>query len=328
MRLIILIILLLIIILGGSWYAYCVTFYSPKKHRVSPNAPLRGEQYEAVADNISRISGIMQRFSFEEITVRGHDGTLLYGRFYHEKDNAPIEILFHGYRSHPYRDCSGGHALARKMGFNTLVVDQRAHGSSGGRTITFGIRERLDCLTWVQYLNQRFGTDTPIILSGLSMGAATVLMAAGLDLPENVICIIADSPYSSPSAIIKKVCKDEGYPVGLCTPFLHLAPRLFGGFRLGACTAKESVRHATVPILLIHGEDDRFVPCEMSLEIAANCSSPVEVATFPDAGHGLSYMTDPIRYEKVFSHFLCKVPSLKHAIDPGYLRNLHENYSE
>lgn len=320
--------LLILLILGGSWYAYSVAFYSPQSRRVSADAPLKGKQYEAVAENISRISGIMQRFPFEEITIRGQDGTLLYGRFYHLKDNAPIEILFHGYRSHPYRDCSGGHALARKMGFNTLVVDQRAHGNSGGRTITFGVKERLDCLAWVEYLNRRFGSDTPIILSGLSMGAATVLMAAGLELPENVACIIADSPYSSPSAIIKKVCKDDGYPVGLCTPFIHLSPCLYGGFRLGSCTAKEAVRHATVPILLIHGEDDRFVPCDMSLEIAANCSSPVEVATFPGAGHGLSYMTNPVRYEKVVSHFLCTIPSLKYAICPEYLSNLYENYSE
>ena len=327
MSILILTILLLLLILCGSWYAYGVAFYSPSNKRTSSDAPFVGEQYEAVSDNICRISSIMQRFPYEQIFITASDGKKLFGRYYHLKDNAPTEILFHGYRSHPYRDCSGGHALARKMGFNTLVVDQRAHGISEGNTITFGIKERFDCLAWIHYLNGRF-PDTPIILSGLSMGAATVLMSADLELPPNVCCIIADSPYSSPLDIIMKVCKDEGYPAAICRPFLHLGAMLFGRFRLSDCAAKHAVRSAKVPILLIHGEDDRFVPCEMSLEIAANCASRVEVATFPAAGHGLSYLIDPVRYEKTVCRFLCSIPLLNRTIDPKYINDLLENYPE
>ena len=323
-----LLIILILLLLGGSWYAYSISFYSPKSRRTAPDAPMLGSQYEAVSGNIHRISGIMQRYTFEEVQINSFDGTKLYGRYYHFRDDAPVEILFHGYRSHPYRDCSGGHALCRKMGFNALVVDQRAHGNSGGHTICFGIKERKDCLCWINYLNRRFDSNTPIILSGLSMGAATVLMTASLPLPENVSCIIADSPYSAPSAIIEKVCNDRHYPVLLCRPFLHLAALIYGGFLLNSCTAKESVRTATVPILLIHGEADHFVPCDMSLEIAANCASRMEVATFPDAGHGLSYMVDPIRYEQVITHFLTSIPALKDRIDPAYLLQLYGNSSQ
>lgn len=317
--------IMITVLLLGSWYAYNISFYSPKSKRASPSDPLNGAQYEAVADNITRISGIMQRIPFDEITIQGYDGTILYGRYYHRKDGAPIEILFHGYRSHPYRDCSGGHALARKMGFNALVVDQRAHGSSGGHTICFGVKERMDCLCWAAYLNERFGAETPIILSGLSMGAATVLMSSSLNLPSNVVCIIADSPYSTPSAIIEKVCRDLHYPVRLCRPFIHLAALLYGGFRLNGCTAKEAVSHARVPILLIHGEDDLLVPYQMSFEIADQCASRTEVATFPGAGHGLSYMIDPVRYEAVVCSFLQSIPALEDSIDPKYIENLRNN---
>jgi len=328
MTLMIILLISTLLVLLASWYAYSISFYAPKHRRVSPDAPLLGEQYAAVSENIFRISGIMQRYPFEEVTVESFDGTKLYGRYYHFKDNAPVELLFHGYRSHPYRDCSGGHALARKMGFNALVVDQRAHGNSGSRTICFGIKERMDCLYWVRYLNDRFGSDTPVILSGLSMGAATVLMSASLELPKNIACIIADSPYSAPSAIIEKVCKDRHYPVGLCRPFLHLGALIYGGFLLNSCTAKDSVRKSQVPVLLIHGEADHFVPCEMSLEIAANCASRVEVATFPDAGHGLCYMTDPIRYETVVCNFLRTIPMLEDQISPEYVRQLLEKTTD
>ena len=302
------------VVLVASWFAYSVAFYSPKRKHATADDLLTGPQYDPVSDHIFRISHIMQKYPFEEICIQGQDGTTLYGRYYHNVDHAPIEILFHGYRSHAFRDCSGGHALSRKLGINTLVIDQRAQGSSGGKTITFGVLERRDCLSWVQYVTDRFGRDVPIILSGLSMGAATVLMAAGLDLPEQVTCIIADSPYSEPRAIIEKVARDRNYPVALCRPFLHLGAFLFGKFRLNSCSAKDAVRQCEVPVLLIHGEEDRLVPCSMSLEIATSCASRVQVITFPNAGHGLCYITDPIRYEAAISSFLKSIPSIKDSI--------------
>ena len=317
--------LILILIVAVSLIIYGITFYSPVRKRPGFDAPVRGEQYEAVAEHIHRISHAMASIPFEEITISAFDGTMLYGRYYPLRDGAPVQILFHGYRSHAFRDCSGGHALARKMGFHTLVIDQRAQGNSGGHTITFGIKERQDCLRWVQYAAQRFGSNTPILLSGLSMGAATVLMAADLNLPENVCCILADSPYSTPSAIIEKVAADRHYPVFLCKPFLHLSALLFGGFLLNIHTAKESVRHAKVPILLLHGEEDRLVPCSMSLEIAACCASRVQAVTFPGAGHGLCYMTDPRRYERVVFEFLNSIPALAGRISKVFIETVYDN---
>lgn len=311
------------LILLISYYSYRTAFFSPRNRHNTPDDPMVGAQYEAVAGNIHRISHIMEKYPFDPVTIRSFDGTILFGRYYHLRDGAPLEILFHGYRSHAYRDCSGGHALARKMGFNTLVVDQRAHGDSGGQTICFGIRERKDCLCWIRYANNRFGNTTPIILSGLSMGAATVLMATGLDLPSNVSCVVADSPYSAPGAIIDKVCRDMHYPAALCRPFLHLGALLFGGFRINECTARNAVSQAKVPILLIHGEADHFVPCDMSRDIAAACGSRVEIHTFPDAGHGLCYITDPLRYERIIYDFLCSVPTVSGAISQDFINQMN-----
>ena len=234
----------------------------------------------------------------------------MHARYYHTKDSAPTVIVMHGYKGNALRDGAGGFALSRRLGFNVLVPDQRGHAQSQGRVITFGIMERLDCLQWIQYLNQRFGSDRPILLSGISMGAATILMAAELDLPENVIGIMADCPYDSPAGIICKVCKDRGFPSKAMLPFIKLAAKLFGGFHLTDTSAIESVKSAKIPILLIHGDDDRFVPCNMSRQIAHNCASPVTLEIFPDAGHGLCYMTDPDRYEAVTYNFLKSLPQL------------------
>lgn len=304
------------------YYVYRTAFYSPPKKHPKPEDPMKGRQYHEVEDNIRLATRVMEKFPFEPVTIDSFDGTKLYGRYYHLKDGAPVEILFHGYRSCAFRDCSGGHALARKMGFNTLVVDQRAHGESGGRVITFGVKERLDCKCWAEYAVRRFGTGTPILLSGLSMGAATVLMASELKLPENVACIMADSPYSTPSAIIEKVCKDMHYPVALCRPFLYLSALLFGSFRLNACNAKDAVSRTGIPILLLHGEADHFVPCEMTNEIKAAGTSRIDAYTFPGAGHGLSYIIDPLRYERVTYNFLRTIPEIAPHISPAFISQL------
>lgn len=231
-------------------------------------------------------------------------------------------ILCHGYRSCALRDCCGGHALGRKIGFNVLAIHQRCHGESGGRTITFGIRERRDLLDWIQWANDRFGSSLPVVLFGLSMGAATVLMGCELGYPDNVVCLMADSAYAAPADIILKVCRDMKYPAGLCYPFIRLGARLFGHFDLNACSAREAVRRAKVPVLLIHGEDDRLVPCAMSRSIADACACPVTVRTFPHAGHGLSYMTDPRRYEQEVLDFLNKIPQIRTFISEDFKNSL------
>ena len=295
------------IVLFISLYTYRICFHVAKNHFEDPYEAVNQPQFIAVQKLMDHSTQIMESTQCEDISVRSQDGLSLHGRYYDIKQGAPLIIVFHGYRSPTVRDCAGAFALGLKLGYNVLAVDQRAHGKSGGQIISFGICERYDCLTWIQYANSRFGSNIPIVLSGISMGAATVLMASALDLPKNVRGIMADCPYSSPSAIIQKVCRDIGYPPALAYPFVWLGALIFGHFILTQTDAVSAVKSAKVPILLIHGEDDRFVPCEMSRQIFENRPDIVQLHTFPDAGHGLSYIIDHQRYEQICADFLSAV---------------------
>ena len=300
-----------ICVLIFAYYSYRITFFSPKKRTEDLYHVPEGEQYEKYGQRMVEISLIMDDAACQWVQTTAKDGTALYGRLYEFYPDAPIFLAFHGYRSMALRDCAGAFALSQKLGFNILAPDHRAHGKSGGNAITFGIRERHDCLEWIRFLSRRYGADRPIILSGISMGAATVLMAAELDLPKNVVCIMADCPYDSPAGIISKVAGDMHYPVTLARPVIALGAQLFGGVDLNESTASDAVRKARIPILLIHGEDDRFVPCQMSRHIAEQCASPVQLHTFADAGHGLCYIMYPRQYEKVCVDFLWEQPALR-----------------
>lgn len=287
-----------------AYYCYRRIFYAAPKKKNGPIKLPSGEQYEVNRDKMLSLIDEIRAIPFETVYITSFDGLNLAGRYYHVKDGAPVHIQFHGYKGWAYRDFCGGNKLARERGCNTLVVDQRAHGMSEGNTISMGINERFDCLSWINYICERFGRDVKIVISGVSMGATTVLMAAGLGLTENVIGIIADCPYSSPKEIIMKVCSDMKLPERLMYPFVRLGAKLYGHFDLEAADAAEAVCHAKVPILLIHGEDDRFVPCSMSQKIferfkEANPDGNMLLETFPGAGHGISFMEDEVRYGRI-----------------------------
>jgi fermentation-respiration switch protein FrsA (DUF1100 family) len=294
---------LLLLALAVAYGAYRFAYYSPHKNQNDPYLAPDGHRYTPGEGPTFGLVQAMEALPFEPVTIRSRDGLELFGRYYHLRDGAPLQIQFHGYRGHALRDFCGGHKLAREAGLNTLVVDQRAHGKSQGHTISFGINERWDCLGWAEYAAKRW-PGTPISLAGISMGAATVLMASDLPLPEEVKGILADCGYSSPRAIIKDVCWKLPKPFRILYPFTSLSAELFGHFDPDSGSAVGAVSNTRLPILLIHGEADSFVPCRMSREIAEACAGPVRLEIFPSADHGVSYFADEARYRRVVTAFL------------------------
>lgn len=300
----VLLFLILAVFLGGGYYAYRYAFFTPKKGReVLPAC--EGRQYEPYRLEIRRMFQALQERPCEFVTISSADGLILSGRYYHVTDGAPLDIGFHGYRSSCMTDFAGGAELSLELGHNLLLVDQRAHGKSSGRTISFGVLERWDVLSWVNYAVERFGSKVEILLYGISMGASTVLMASDLSLPENVKGIIADCPYSTPKEIICKVARDKGLPVKAAWLFTWIGARVYGGFDVGETDAVRAVKHTKVPILLIHGEADGFVPCAMSADIQRGNPQKIRRFTFPGADHGISFLTDRERYQEIVTEF-CK----------------------
>ena len=279
------------------WLVYRKTFFVSARARRRERAHLysmpRG--FGEMEEGMRRMVAGLDALPFEGVSITARDGTTLFGRYYHTADGAPLEIQCHGYRGHPIRDFCGGTPLARELGHNVLLIDQRAHGGSGGHSITFGIRERLDLLDWISYADRRFA-GSPILLFGISMGGATVLMASGEPLPPSVAGVVADCPYSTPRDIISSVIRMMHLPPAVAYPLVAASARIFGRFSLAECTAVDAVRRAAVPLLLLHGECDRLVPCSMSREIAAAAGERARLVTFPGADHGMSFCTDPDRY--------------------------------
>lgn len=304
--LIIIIVTLIILILGLLYVCFYVTFYSKKRTEPDENTyPLpEGKEYEPFRDDMINWIKETRQMSCIEMSIVSFDGLTLRGRYYEYSPDAPVEIMFPGYRGSAERDLSGGVQRCFKLGHSALIVDQRAGGRSDGHVISFGVNETKDCLAWVNYTVNYFGPDVKIILTGISMGAATVMLTASNPLPENVIGVLADCGYSSAPDIIKKVILDLKLPIGLVYPLVQWSGRLFGGFDVADANVLASVQKATVPIIFIHGETDDFVPHDMSKLLYENCPTKKLFVSVPGAGHGLGYPMDPDGYmEKVKDFF-------------------------
>ncbi len=286
---------ILLLLLLITYICYCIAFYV---YRKKPNivAMPDNELYGPYRETIDNWARETLDIPCEEMEIKSFDGLILRGKYYEYTPGAPIELMFHGYRGTAERDLAGGVQRCFKLGRSALIVDQRCSGRSQGHTITFGVNEHRDCLRWIDFMIEHFGPDVKILLCGISMGAATVLVAAGTELPKNVIGVLADCGYTTPKEIIQIVAKKLGLPPKLIYPFVKLGARIFGGFRLEEISPVEALKNCEVPVLFIHGESDDYVPCDMSRVNYEACTSRKMLVTIPGAGHGLSYPVAPERY--------------------------------
>ena len=214
-------------------------------------------------------------------------------------------IAFHGYRSLATIDFALEVEFFHRLGYDVLLPYQRSHGESQGRYITYGVKERFDCRDWARYAAQRFGEDKPLFLMGISMGAATVLMASGLELPGNTRGIVADCGFTTPWDIMAHVARrDYRLPPFPLLYLLDGLARLRAGFRLKGADTRKALERNRIPVLFLHGEEDSFVPLSMTEENFAACRAEKRLYTVPGAGHAQSFGVDPEGCKRVLREFL------------------------
>lgn len=290
--------------LGIAYYCFRVGFYAPRKPLPEGAFDLpEGKEYEPFYDSMKRWILEARSMPRETFTIRSFDGLKLSAHYYEYAPGAPIELMFHGYRGSAERDLSCGIPRCFKLGRSAFIVDQRCSGDSDGHVITFGVNEHKDCLAWIDFMVDHFGPDVKIILTGLSMGASTVLMAGGKELPPNVIGILADCGYHSQKEIICKTIREMGLPPRVFYPFAKLGAKIFGHFDLEEITPEEAVKKCRVPVIFFHGDADTFVPSEMSRISYEACSSRKQLVIIPGAGHGLAYPVGKEAYLKAAGEF-------------------------
>lgn len=253
----------------------------------------------------------IKRMRTEEVYIRSHDGLLLHATFVPSQYfSRKIVIAVHGYNSYGMFDMSSIVPFFRGMGYNVLIVDNRAHGSSEGKFIGFGWLDRLDVLEWIRYAIARFGEGCEIMMHGVSMGAATVLMTSGeACLPPQVKGVIADCPFAGAYEEFGHIMFSNYHVPG--RPLLYFASmvcRLRAGYSFRDCSTIRAVRNMQIPVLFIHGEEDTFVPPYMTERMFKACRSKQKyLYLVPEATHCYSAFQDMDAYCRQVSDFVYNI---------------------
>ena len=238
------------------------------------------------------------------VEITNRDGARLVGHWYPSKDAKRVVLAMHGWRSTWYRDFGASADFWHENGCSILYAEQRGQGESGGDVMGFGITERYDCLDWLKWIEENTDENLPIYLAGISMGATTVLMAAGLDLPQRVHGIMADCGFTSPEAIWRHVAKDNLHiPYDMLRRPIDRLCRRKIGCGPGDDSTVLALQRNTKPVLLIHGTDDSFVPLDMTLQNYQACKAPCRLLVVPGAEHGVSYLVNREGYEAAVREF-------------------------
>ena len=244
----------------------------------------------------------------KEVSIRSEDGLKLHATYFPNGDEKKVVLCFHGYTSQGMSDFIGLSDYYLKHGYGMLLPDARAHGKSEGEYIGFGCLDRKDALGWIHWVIEQCGEEVQLLLHGISMGGATVLMASGLDLPKQVKGIVSDCGFTSPKEVFTHVLHNMYHlPAVPLIPITDWINQKKAGYGMDECNAAREVRKAKVPILLIHGDADTFVPYRMSGEIYRNCASQKTRLIIKGAAHAESYYKDREAYEQALDQLIAQV---------------------
>lgn len=248
----------------------------------------------------------------EDVWIESFDGLKLHAYYLPspqgEKKSRGFTILMHGFHGEGANDFAGITEFLYRNNYSILIPDQRAHGLSEGEVISFGIKERKDCLGWINFLRNKFSENKikkmPVFLMGISMGASTVLMTGGDNsIDDFVNGIVADCGFTVPYDITKeRIIFLGNFFATVAMFFTAITVRIMGKYDLKDYSTFESLKTNTRPVLFIHGKNDQYVPMRMTMENYEACRSEKELY-LSEGGHGLSFMSDPEKYEKCVIDF-------------------------
>lgn len=282
------------------------------KHMILPDsvgAKVSGCDMSHLRELLTNNLKWVEDYGYEKHYIMSERGEGLVGYLLKAKEPSNVYVFgAHGYRSYGKKEFCGFAQYYLSRGINVFFPDHIASGESDGSHCSFGYYEREDCMKWLQYMIDHFGSDIKIILHGVSMGSATVCMMSGRNnLPSNVKFTVADCGFTTAKALFKFKLSDLKVPdVGLIKG-VDIANKINHGFSFDSIEPVESVKNARVPMLFVHGKEDNLVPSFMAQELYDNCSTPdKDILLVDGADHAQAHVNGKEEYEKKLDEFIEK----------------------
>ena len=281
-------------------------FYNLALNPDTPKDMIFGKSDNDSVEASTTNNWLLNKSGYIDEYITSFDNLKLHG--YKIKNSIPSNkwaIVVHGYTSEGLKMSSYAKNFYNS-GYNIIVPDLRSHGLSEGDYIGMGWDDRLDIISWINYiLNEN--NDSEIVLFGVSMGAATVAMTSGENLPSNVKAIVADCGYTSVwnefSYQLDRLFSLPEFPIMNVS---SLITKIRAGYSLKGASTIEQVKKSKTPILYIHGDQDDFVPYYMMDELYNATNSEKEKLTIKGAEHAKAAYVNPNLYWNNVFNFINK----------------------
>lgn len=242
---------------------------------------------------------------FDEVTVTSDDGLRLCADVLRGSGKGVTVIFFHGYKSEPACDFAAMYDFYHELGYDLMFVHMRAHGKSEGKYIGFGALDRYDVVLWTKKAAELF-PENSIFLHGMSMGAASVMQSADLELDGHVCGMIADCGYSDLETVFKNLVGTLFHLPVMFVDIFEYVNLLKAGYDFKEASSLRSLSVSETPLLYICGECDRYVPKDMAQRIFDACRAEKELLLVPDTGHAASFMCANEKYKSMVKDFINK----------------------
>jgi len=239
----------------------------------------------------------------EQVTIISRDKTVLSGRWFNAGSDKSA-ILAHGFKASAISNCCMQAVAFLNRGYNVLLIDQRAHGKSGGKATCFGLKERYDILDWIKWLRVNKPCET-LVAYGVSMGSAAIAYASPLIKNDEMQAMVLDCGFSSPYEQMNNIAREKHIPWALMSPIVRLCVKLFFN-----CDIKDSVtdslQRTKIPAFIIHGGMDEVVHCEHGRKNYLACASSKDFAFIPEANHATAFILGGDELEDKLFDFIRK----------------------
>ncbi|MBQ2451155.1 MAG: alpha/beta hydrolase [Lachnospiraceae bacterium] len=288
---------------GESAYFYRRTM-KRSKAKVERTMKMAGTDWSQYSNLLMDRKKHFLKQPHKDVYIQSKDNLKLHATFFPQGDKKKVVIAFHGYTSQGMSDYIGLSDYYMKNGYSMLLPDARAHGQSEGEYVGFGCLDRWDALEWICWAIRECGNDVKILLHGTSMGGATVLMTSALKLPQQVKGVVSDCAFTSPKEVFTHVLHNMYHlPAFPVIQLSNIVNKRNAGYGMDECNAAREIKKTRIPVLMIHGDADTFVPVSMCHEIYNNCIAPKKKLIVKGASHAESYYKDTVAYEEALDVF-------------------------